>query len=686
MANMLFEEFQTKKTKLKTFIEKAATFKWISKEEKEELIEKLENNILTIGVIGQMKCGKSTFLNSFVFEDNILPAASTPMTAALSVITYGKENELEAEFYSTKEWEEMKANAAKDKESVSEENEKSKIEAAQQLVKGSEKLGSSLSSFLGSSKKDDIKNLKDYVGAEGKFTPITKSVKIYSDKEYLKGVEIVDTPGTNDPIVSREERTKEFLSKADAVLLLLYVERAFDQNDRNLLFDNVRKCGAGRILIGINKYELSYQNGANEEDVIKHIASEIKKACDNDGDDTIADILKRTTPVCISSGMALLSNFPLDKIKSDESFNHLYNLCCNTFQKQLSDKDLKELSHIEELEKAILEVIENEKYEIMFAKPINFLKSKGSDIEVKIKQKLSTSLNELKILKETNLDKLNDDIDNVERTKKKIEKKLERLKDFILNNIVIEKIDGEIPEVEALLQEGYSNILETTLRGQSGFNFFGLFGKKSIGELQGSINNKINRLFKTDLARKLKHITTKIKNNIKDELNEYFEDLQNTLSRNIKEFDYIDFIESVENKIIINIDRDININLFSAIVGNENFLDNYDIENGWFSRNSDISEMQSAINDLRNKTTLSDIESYFEPLKQKIAELLDIVVNYSTTELLDPLKEKLEKQIAEIEKGEKEREDKIKAKEEEIQQLENEKTEIEKQIKELIFD
>lgn len=686
MANMLFEEFQTKKAKLKTFIEKATDFKWITKIEKDELTEKLENEILTIGVIGQMKCGKSTFLNSFIFEDNILPTASTPMTAALSVITYGKENELEAEFYNTREWEEMKANAAKDEEAVSEEIEKSKIKAAKQLVKGSEKLGSSLSAFLGKTQKDDIKNLKDYVGAKGKFTPITKSVKIYSDKEYLKGVEIVDTPGTNDPIVSREERTKEFLSKADAVLLLLYSGRAFDQSDRNLLFDNVRKCGAGRILIGINKYEENFENGANEEAQIKHIASEIKKACDNDGDDTIADILKRTTPVCISSGMALLSNLPSDKIKSDENFNHHYNRCCNMFKKQLSNKDLKELSHIEELEKAITEMIENEKYDIMFTKPINFLKSKGSDIEVKIKQKLSTSLNELKIIKETNLDKLNDDIDNVERTKKKIEKKLERLKDFILNNIVIEKIDGEIPEVEALLQEGYSNILETTLRGQSGFNFFGLGGKKSIGELQGSINNKINRLFKTDLARKLKHITTKIKNNIKDELNEYFEDLQNTLNNNIKEFDYIDFIESVENKIIINIDRDININLFSAIVGNENFLDNYDIENGWFSRNSDISEMQSAINDLRNKTTLSDIESYFEPLKQKIAEILDIVVNYSTTELLDPLKEKLEKQIAEIEKGEKEREDKIKAKEEEIQQLENEKTEIEKQIKELIFD
>lgn len=37
-----------------------------------------------------MKCGKSTFLNSFIFEDDILPAATTPMTAALSVITYGE--------------------------------------------------------------------------------------------------------------------------------------------------------------------------------------------------------------------------------------------------------------------------------------------------------------------------------------------------------------------------------------------------------------------------------------------------------------------------------------------------------------------------------------------------------------------------------------------------------------------
>lgn len=674
---MILEDFQTKKAKLRNFIEKAATFKWITKIEKDELIKKLENEILTIGVIGQMKCGKSTFLNSFIFEDNILPVAHTSMTAALSVITYGKQNELEAEFYNTREWEEMKANAAKDEESVSEEIEKSKIEAAKELVEGSKKLGSSLSSFLGKTKKDDIKNLKDYVGKDGKFTPITKSVKIYSDKEYLEDVEIVDTPGINDPIVSREERTKEFLNNADAVLLMLYAQQAFSQNDKNLLFENVRKCGAGRILIGINKYELNVQNGKNEDDVIKYVTDKIKEACDDIGDDTIADILKKTTPVCISSGMALLSNFQLSKIKSDESFNHLYNLCCNAFKKQLSDKDLKELSHIEELEKAILEVIENEKYDIMFAKPINFLKSKGREIQTQIEGKLSNCLNELKIIEETDINTLSDDLDNVEHAKRKIEKKLERLKPFIIENIVRDKIKDAVSEVGNTLKDGYNEINRKLNNPQ----------KVKIEELKRYINDKITNLFQTDLTRKLRNIINKIKTDTINELNEYFENFKDILNDYIDRFDYFDFIEAIEHKVTLNVEKDINIDLISSLIGkNSKFLDAYNIKNGLFSKKQDLSEMQTAIDNLRYKSTDFSLEPHFEPIKQKVEEILDTVEKYSTTELLDPLQEKLEEQIAEIEKGKKEQEEKVKAKKDEIKELESQKAEIEKQIKELILD
>ena len=48
---------------------------------------KSENGILKIGVVGQVKAGKSSCLNSLFFDgENVLPRASTPMTAGLTVL------------------------------------------------------------------------------------------------------------------------------------------------------------------------------------------------------------------------------------------------------------------------------------------------------------------------------------------------------------------------------------------------------------------------------------------------------------------------------------------------------------------------------------------------------------------------------------------------------------------------
>lgn len=195
-------------------VAKAVEFGWITSERSREIINKLDNETLTIGVIGQMKCGKSTFLNSFVFESNVLPAATTPMTAALSVITYGDTQKIVAEFYTKDEWCEQRFQASRSLDDVAGNSiEESKIKAAKELVDKAVKLGTDLEKYLGKTQEDSFANLEEYVGADGKYISITKSVTIYYPKEYLKGVEIVDTPGFNDPIVSREERTKNFLKK-----------------------------------------------------------------------------------------------------------------------------------------------------------------------------------------------------------------------------------------------------------------------------------------------------------------------------------------------------------------------------------------------------------------------------------------------------------------------------------------
>lgn len=236
MENNLFEELQQKKQRLIGMAEKAAEYGWIDSARKEEIINKINNDVLTIGVIGQMKCGKSTFLNAFVFEDDVLPSATTPMTAALSVITYGEQKKIVAEFYTLDEWEEQKMQASRSLDEVSKDSiEHSKIQAAKDLMKSAEKLGGNVASYLGKTQEDSFENLIEYVGADGKYVSITKSVKIFYPKEYLKGVEVVDTPGFNDPIVSREERTKDFLQKADVVVLMLYANRAFDTTDRDIL-------------------------------------------------------------------------------------------------------------------------------------------------------------------------------------------------------------------------------------------------------------------------------------------------------------------------------------------------------------------------------------------------------------------------------------------------------------------
>ena len=216
MAQNLFEELQNKKEGLVKMAAKAVEYGWITQERYQEIVNKLNNDTLTIGVIGQMKCGKSTFLNSFVFGDNVLPAATTPMTAALSVITYGEKQKIVAEFYNQDEWAEQKLQASRSLEEVEGNTmAESKIKAAKELVEKASKLGEKLESYLGKTQEDNFENLEEYVGADGKYVSITKSVTIYYPKEYLKGVEVVDTPGFNDPIVSREERTKAFLKKAD---------------------------------------------------------------------------------------------------------------------------------------------------------------------------------------------------------------------------------------------------------------------------------------------------------------------------------------------------------------------------------------------------------------------------------------------------------------------------------------
>ncbi|GAA7794245.1 dynamin family protein [Helicobacter pylori] len=80
--------------------------------------------------------------------------------------------------------------------------------------------------------------LLQFVGTDGKYMPYTKAVQISLNNPNLKDLEVIDTPGVNDPIVSREERTKALLKDCDVVFIVSPSNQFLTDSDMDL-FDRV---------------------------------------------------------------------------------------------------------------------------------------------------------------------------------------------------------------------------------------------------------------------------------------------------------------------------------------------------------------------------------------------------------------------------------------------------------------
>lgn len=528
MENNIFEEFQQKKRKVGELAAQAVSFGWLKEEEGDEIRKKLEEDKLTIGVIGQMKCGKSTFLNAFVFEDDVLPSATTPMTAALSVITYGDEKKIEAEFYTADEWAEQKATASRDL-SEAEGNEllKSKIQSAKELVEKSRLLPGSVDSFLGQKKEDRFENLIEYVGADGKFISITKAVKIFYPKEYLKGVEIVDTPGFNDPIVSREERTKEFLKRADVVLLMLYAGRPFDATDRQILFKNVGQCGTGRVLVGINKYDIPYETGETEEEIEKYVVSQLESAAAECGNSDIKDILKLTRPIPLSANMALLAELPMSKVTANEAYNFAYKRYLDIFEAD-GQKQLMEKSHLANLVKAVRDVIENEKAQILIRKPIAQIKAAGASRLADIEDQMAKQSQVVADCSKPD-DELEEKMADLGKAKKRIDKKIESLGDEVTVDINEAKRQGQA-DLEDIWDRAKDKGEE--IKGRSGF-FHDMFHAGDDAREYTQTERELVR----NVKRSVLDTMDKCRKLVVKSVGEFLDEVSDVFSRYVEDFD-----------------------------------------------------------------------------------------------------------------------------------------------------
>lgn len=655
MTRNILEELQRKKTNLASLTKKATDFGWINEDRQKEILDKLDSDVLTIGVIGQMKCGKSTFLNSFVFEDDVLPAATTPMTATLSVITYGKEKKIVAEFYSKDEWEEQKMMASHSLEEGNGNNsDELKIKAAKELVKKADELGSDIDSYLGKTKEDDFENLIDYVGADGKYISIAKAVTIYYPKEYLKGVEIVDTPGFNDPIVSREERTNAFLKRADVVLMMLYAGRPFDATDRSILFHNVKQCGIGKVIICINKYDIPYENGERIAEIKNYVKEEIKKACKACDDNILVEIVEQSEPILLSAEMALLSVLKMEKITSSEKFNFAWKRAAENFEIS-SQIQMREKSFIDDVSANVMRMVETEKGEILFVKPLNAILAAGNTKKIDIDKKIHEG--------ESLINNLSIPDDELEEKQKKTTRARSRL------NKKIDSLGHEIDsEFHNIIRKGEFQLeddMDATFKKMRAIIEKWKY-TSSISEITPKLDEEWQKLVTRTWKRSVVELSNEAKKMVKKAIDDFLNDAEEILRKNLPDFDSIDFMKTMNRNIQFEIK---NQEVFTVQYSTEeesfglgDFV--YSFLNGTlngatlggFNKVGNIiqhKDRQKELNDEINSLSATfDPKPYLESIKSYKDDTINLVKKEFITELIDPMLEQIRKIQSQV--GEKE--------------------------------
>ncbi|WP_154569669.1 dynamin-like GTPase family protein [Helicobacter pylori] len=120
--------------------------------------------------------------------------------------------------------------------------------------------------------------LLQFVGANGKFMPYTKAVQISLNNPNLKDLEIIDTPGVNDPIVSREEHTKALLKDCDVVFIVSPSGQFLTDSDMDL-FDRVsNKEGLQEIYFVASQTDSAVLSMSEVEKSGQHLPTALENA------------------------------------------------------------------------------------------------------------------------------------------------------------------------------------------------------------------------------------------------------------------------------------------------------------------------------------------------------------------------------------------------------------------------
>ncbi|MBR1421532.1 MAG: dynamin family protein [Selenomonadaceae bacterium] len=178
-------------------------------------LKRCANPEFHIALVGTIKAGKSTLINA-ILNDDLASTNVTPETAALTKFMRDVEDSVTISFYTSAEWDQLWASAAKDSSSVF-------VEDYNRLNAESEK-----SNWIGKAPiRHDHFGSRQELKTEIERWTSSKSPVHYFVKEVIVGLKnfqlpegmiLVDTPGLDDVVEFRSNITRDYINRANAVL------------------------------------------------------------------------------------------------------------------------------------------------------------------------------------------------------------------------------------------------------------------------------------------------------------------------------------------------------------------------------------------------------------------------------------------------------------------------------------
>ncbi|MGN8380924.1 dynamin family protein [Helicobacter pylori] len=312
--------------------------------------------------------------------------------------------------------------------------------------------------------------LLQFVGANGKYMPYTKAVRISLNNQNLKDLEVIDTPGVNDPIASREERTKSLLKDCDVVFIVSPSGQFLTESDMSL-FDRVsHKEGLQEIYFVASQADSAVGSSSVVEKSNQHLPTAFEnaqKALSSQLNNIMEKLIenypnqREVFEKAIKNGVILASGicFSMHKDfenqaswernqKTEEYHNALRNLKDSYPDAFSSDDKSKEsllfLSNMGAIEERLKKAAQ-EKEKIMSQKWQSYAESQTNNLHKFIVQLLQDLEEEKKRVKNADISAIKEQIKAYEKLSGNIEMKFrEAYEEFILH--FINNIRGGLEE------------------------------------------------------------------------------------------------------------------------------------------------------------------------------------------------------------------------------------------------